>query len=127
MHDDDDELDDSDRTPIAVDARAAWQEASAAGRIARAARRELRERGIHLFGAPHVHKPNPADPGRLGRLELRVIALEGQLGEVRAEVKRHGEWIERIDRVQFKILAAAALGGGAVAAAIQLVRWALTK
>lgn len=119
---------DAPTPPPTTITQAAWKEASRALRLAARAKKlaksvaqEQRDRGFHFFGRPALSAPvNPADPGRLGRMEEAMRAHTARLDE---HAKQHGEHdrkFEKLDRIQFKIIAAAAAGGIAAGIVMQL-------
>lgn len=124
-HDDDEELelgdgnsfDDDARTPVTDVATHAWRRADLAVRLARRHARELELRAMHLFGRPRfTSPPNPEEPGRLARTEAEVAKLK-------AITQEHQVRFETLDRIQWKIIAAATVGGGLVTLAVTLIRF----
>lgn len=109
-------FDDDARTPVTDVSTHAWRRADLAVRLSRRHARELELRGMHLFGRPRFTDPhNPDEPGRLARMEADVAKLK-------ATAQEHQARFETLDRIQWKIIAAAAVGGGMVTLGITIVR-----
>jgi hypothetical protein len=107
---------DDDRTPRPVDLPAlAWKKARAARSLARSLEARVLELEVHLYGID-----GQPSTGALSQ-------TRSALGEVTAELGAVKKQLESVRFLQWKITAAAGLGGTVGAAVLELVLWLASR